>query len=1034
MSIAEICIRRPVLTIVISLFILLAGGLSLFQLGVREYPAIDPPTLSISTAYPGAAAEVVQAQITEPIEEAVNSVAGIRTLTSTSREGASQISAEFSLDTDIDTAASDVRDQVARAVRNLPIDANPPVLNKAHADSQPIFGIVLSSEQRSQLELGAYADTLRERLQTVPGIAAVDQPAEKRYAMRLWMDPEKLAAYDLSPIDVRVALSRENVELPSGRIEGDSIELPVKTLSRLETAADFNQLIIKRSRDSIVRFRDIGYAQLGAQNERGALKLGNVPVAGLYFKQQPGANQIEIVDELRRRLDSIRKDVPPDIKIEVAYDNTEYVRRSLLEVSETIFVAFALVVLVVFAFLREWRTTLIPALAIPVSIIGAFAIMQAAGFSINTLTLLGVVLAIGLVVDDAIVVLENIYAKIEAGLSPIQAGIRGTREIFMAVISTTITLAVVFLPLLFMGGLSGRLFREFGVTISGAVIISALVALTLTPMLCARLLKSHSGHGWLFVRSEPFFTALETGYARTLKGFLSRRVAGVAVLAIAATLIVVLVQILPRELAPMEDRGRLWVRAKAPEGVGYEYMQAFMDDVALEVARRVPEANVMMTQVPSSSGGSGIPGAFNNGFVRMFLKDKSERGRSQAEIAAELQSLAGQFTEARLNVTQEASIGERQAGQSGVQVVLQAAELEELKDAIPQFIDAAMASGVFSYVDSDLKFGKPELRVHIDRDKAQTLGVSTADIAQTLQASLSGQRFGYFLYQGKQYDVIGQLTRDFRSRPGDLSNIAVRSATGQEVARLDNLVTVTESAAPPELYRYNRHASATISGTLAPGKTMDEGIAAFEAAKTNALDERFTTSLTGAARDFIESSSALGWVFLLALVLIYLVLAAQFESFVDPFVILLTVPLALAGALVALWYFDQTLNIFSQIGLIMLVGLVTKNGILIVEFANQRRESGASNALIAVREAAAARLRPILMTTLATILGIVPIALALGAGSESRVSMGIAIIGGLLCGGALTLYVIPAMYVLLSRRRSSSEPLAATASAPNALI
>lgn len=1019
MSLAEICIRRPVLTIVISLLIMLAGGLSLSHLGVREYPAIDPPTLSISTAYPGAAAEVVQAQITEPIEEAVNSVAGIRTLTSTSREGASQISAEFSLDTDIDTAASDVRDQVARAVRNLPIDANPPILNKAHADSQPIFGLVLSSERRSQLELGAYADTLRERLQTIPGIAAVDQPAEKRYAMRLWMDPEKLSAYELSPMDVRAALSRENVELPSGRIEGDSVELPVKTLSRLSTAEDFNQLIVKRSGDAIVRFRDIGYAQLGAQNERGALKLGDVPVAGLYFKQQPGANQIDIVRELRKRLEIIRKDVPPDIKVEVAYDNTEYVQRSLIEVSETVLVAFVLVVLVVFAFLREWRTTLIPALAIPVSIIGTFAIMEVAGFSINTLTLLGIVLAIGLVVDDAIVVLENIYAKIEDGMPPVQAGIEGTREIFMAVIATTITLAVVFLPLLFMGGLSGRLFREFGVTIAGAVMISALVALTLTPMLSAKLLKSHSHHGWLFTRSESFFRSLESGYSRTLQAFLRWRGAGVAVLAVAATVVAVLSQVLPRELAPLEDRGRLWVRAKAPEGVGYEYMQSFMDEVAAEVARRVPEANVLMTQVPSSSGGGGIPGAFNNGFVRMFLKEKQRRERSQADIAADLQTLASQYTAARLNITQEASIGERQANQSGVQIVLQAAEIDDLKEAMPAFIEASMASGVFTFVDSDLRFGKPELRVHIDRDKVQALGMSTADIAQTLQASLSGQRFGYFLYQGKQYDVIGQLTRDFRSRPNDLSNIAVRG--GAQVIRLDNLVTITESAAPPELYRYNRQASATISGTLAKGRTMEEGIAAFDAAK-NTLDERFTTSLAGAARDFVESSSSLGWVFLLALVLIYLVLAAQFESFIDPLVILLTVPLALAGALFALWCFDQTLNIFSQIGLIMLIGLVTKNGILIVEFANQRRDAGAPSSSAAVREAAAARLRPILMTTLATILGIVPIALALGAGSESRVSMGVAIIGGLLCGGGLTLYVIPAMYVLFSRMHVRSEP------------
>ncbi|MFL6548669.1 MAG: efflux RND transporter permease subunit [Povalibacter sp.] len=1017
MTLAEVSIRRPVFTIVVSLLILLAGMISVMQLGVREYPAVDPPTLSVSTSYPGAAAEVVEAQITEPIEEAINAVAGIRTLTSTSREGASQISAEFSLDTDLDTAASDVRDQIARAVRSLPPDANPPILNKAHADSQPIFGLALSSATRSQLELSAYADSLRERLQTVPGIAGVDQPAEKRYAMRLWMDPEKLAAYGLSPLDLRQALARENIELPSGRIEGESVELPVKTLSRLTTVEEFNALIVKRSGDSIVRFRDIGYAELGAQNERGALKMGEVPIAGLYFKQQPGANQIEIVDELRSRLEQIRKEVPADIKVDVAYDNTEYVRRSLLEVTETIFIAFVLVVLVVFAFLREWRTTLIPVIAIPVSIIGTFAVMEVAGFSINTLSLLGIVLAIGLVVDDAIVVLENIYTKIENGMPPIAAGIEGTKEIFMAVISTTITLAVVFLPLLFMGGLSGRLFREFGMTIAGAVIISAVVALTLTPMLSSRLLKSHQGHGWLFAKTEPFFAALELKYAGGLSAFLGRRMVALAILIAAVGIIFGVFRLLPRELSPLEDRGRVWVRATAPEGVGYEYMQNFMDDLTAATADRVPEAQMMMTQVPGAGGGPGIQGAINNGFVRLFLKDKSERKRSQQQIADDLQSLTKQFTGARVNITQEASIGERRANQSGVQFVVQATDFDLLQDSLPKFLEAARQNPAFTFVDSDLKFNKPEVRVSLERDKAQTLGVSTLDIAQTLQSALSGQRFGYFILNGKQYDVIGQLTRDFRSQPTDLSNIAVRSASGDEMVRLDNLVTLTESAAPPELYRFNRYAAATVSGTLANGRTMGDGIAAFEQAARATLNEKFTTSLTGAARDFVESSSSLGWVFLLAIVLIYLVLAAQFESFIDPFVILLTVPLALAGALVALWYFDQTLNIFSQIGLIMLVGLVTKNGILIVEFANQRRAVGTGDPLLAVQEAAAARLRPILMTTLATILGIVPIALALGAGAESRVSMGIAVIGGLLCGGGLTLFVIPAMYVLFSRAR-----------------
>jgi hydrophobe/amphiphile efflux-1 (HAE1) family protein len=1015
-TLAEVSIRRPVFTIVISLLILLFGGVSVSRLGVREYPSVDPPTISITTSYPGAAAEIIQAQITEPIEEAVNTVAGLETLTSNSREGVSSISAEFLLDTNIEAAASDVRDALARVVKNLPPDVSPPIIAKADADSTPIFGISLASERRTQLELGAYADALKERLQTVPGIAQVDQPAEKRYAMRLWMDPEKLSAYGITPLDVRAALIRENVELPSGRIEGASVELPVKTLSRLSTPADFDSLVIKRTAEGVVRFEDIGYAELGAQNERSSLKAGSTPIAGLYFKQQPGANQIQIVDELRRRLEQIRREVPADIRLDVAFDNTEYVRRSLLEVSETIFIAFALVVLVVFAFLREWRTTLIPVLAIPVSIVGTFAVMNVAGFSINTLTLLGIVLAIGLVVDDAIVVLENIYAKIEAGSDPLEAGVAGTREIFMAVISTTITLAIVFLPLLFMGGLSGRLFREFGVTIAGAVIISALVALTLTPMLSTRLLRAHREHGWLFRKTEPFFTGLERGYAAGLGWFLRAPWVALAVLVTTGGLIYVLLETLPRELAPTEDRGRLWVRARGPDGVAFNYMQTVMDELAAATAERVPEADLMMTQVPAGGGGQGIQVPVNNAFVRLFLRDIERRERSQSQIVADLRTLQRQFPELRLNITQEASIGERRANETGLTLVLQAPELDDLREGLPKFLDEVRKSPVFTFVDSDLKFSKPEVNVRFDRDKAHVLGVSALDIAQTLQTSLSGQRFGFFIYRGKQYDVIGQLTRDFRSRPMDVGNLAVRTVgTAAGMVRLDNLISFEESSSPPELYRYNRYVAATISGTLASGYTMGDGIAAYRQAARAVLDERFTTAFAGAARDYLESSSSLGWVFVLALALIYLVLAAQFESFLDPLVILLTVPLALAGALLALWYFGQTLNVFSQIGLIMLIGLVTKNGILIVEFANQRRSASGADAYTAVREAAAARLRPILMTSLATVLGILPIALAIGAGSESRVSMGVAVIGGLLCGTLLTLYVVPAMYVLLKR-------------------
>ncbi len=1019
MSITETILRRPVLAIVLSVLITLFGALSFSRLGVREFPAVDPPTISITTAYPGASAEIIEAQITEPLEEAINSVAGIRTLTSTSREGSSQIVAEFTLDTPLDTAASDVRDQISRAQRNLPPDANPPVLNKSNADSSPLLGLALRSERRTPLELSAYADRLKERLQTVPGVASVDQPAEKRYAMRLWLDPEKLAAYNLTPLDLRTALNRENIEVPSGRIEGDMVELPVKTQSRLNSVEDFNKLVIKRAEDRVVRFRDVGYAELGAQNERSSLRVGETPVAGLYFRPQPGANQIDISNELMKRLAQIRKEVPDDIKIDVAYDSTAYVRRSLHEVQETVLIAFGLVVLVVFAFFREWRTTLIPVIAIPVSIIGAFAIMDAAGFSINVLTLLGIVLAIGLVVDDAIVVLENIYAKIEAGMPPFRAGVEGTREIFMPVISTTITLAVVFLPLLFMGGLSGRLFREFGVTIAGAVLISAFVALTLTPMLSARLLRRHTTRGWLFRKTEPLFTGLDRAYAFGLKNFLRLRWLGLAALIAACAVSWWCLKRIPRELAPLEDRGRIWVRATAAEGVSYDYMYNFMDDVAKIVKERVPEAELMMTQVPGFGGVSGAQGSVNSGFVRVFLKDKAQRVRTQQQIAEDLFGAVRGLSGARVSISQDPSIGERRGGSGqGVSFVIQAPNLEALREVLPGFIDAARARPEFSFVDSDLKFNKPEVRVSINRDKAQAVGVGADEIARTLQSALSGQRLGFFILNGKQYEIIGQLTRDFRSRPADLGNLSVRSASGEAV-RLDNLITLEERSAPPELYRFNRYVAATITANLTSGRTVGDGVLAIREVAAAQLDDRFTTALSGASRDFVESSASLGWVFALAIVLIYLVLAAQFESFRDPFVILLTVPLALAGALAALWAFGQTLNIFSQIGLIMLVGLVTKNGILIVEFANHRKVAGGLTPLQAVTEASLARLRPILMTTLATILGIVPIALALGAGAESRVSMGIAVIGGLVAGGALTLFVIPAIYAMVSARESA---------------
>ncbi len=1031
MSLASVSIRRPVLAIVLSVTIILMGALAAQRLGVREYPAIDPPVISIVTTYPGASAEIIESQITEPIEAAVNAVAGIRTITSTSREGASQVTVEFDLGADLEAAANDVRDKLGRAVRNLPADANPPSVEKADADATPFFGIVVSSPTRDLMPLTAYADTLRERLQTVPGVSNIRLAGEKRYAMRLWLDPSSLAAYGLTALDVRQALQRENVELPSGRIEGGSVELTVRTLSRLSTVAEFNRIILKRSGDQIVRLADVGYAELGPENPRTSLKVGGRAMVGVYVSPQPGANQIEIADELRSRLDAMILEKPSDIELELAYDNTDYVRTAIHEVQETLLIAFVLVVLVIFLFLRDWRSTLIPMLAIPVSIIGTFMIMQVAGFSINVLTLLGLVLAIGLVVDDAIVVLENIYAKIEAGVPMAEAGIEGTREIFYAILATTIALAAVFMPVIFLGGLTGRLFREFGVVIAGSVMISAFVALSLTPMLCVRLLRPHSQDNAFHRATEPFFRGLSSAYERSLAGFIRHGWAAPAVLIAAGAAIFLCHRALPRELSPMEDRGRIWVRATAPEGASHDYMVNYLDDLTRVVEQVAgDDMKLAMTQTPS--GGSGGAGVVNTGFVRVFLRDRSERDRSQTEIAAAIQKAVRELSGARVSVSEEASVGQRRNAGFSAQLVIQAATLGQLEEVLEPFLERARAHPAFSFADADLKFNRPEVRVSIQRDKAEALGVSATDIATTLQAALSGQRFGYFIFDGKQYDVIGQLLREDRAKTADLGAIHVKTSSG-EVMPLDNLINVEESSGPPQLYRHNRYAAATISATLNRGYTLGQGVAALDEVAAQTLDERFTTSLTGASLDLADSSSSLGFIFVLALVLIYLVLAAQFESFRDPATIMLTVPLALAGALVSLWWFDQTLNIFSQIGLIMLIGLVTKNGILLVEFAGQRRAAG-SSAAEAIREAAASRFRPILMTSTCTILGVLPIALAFGAGAESRVSMGIGVIGGLTVGTVLTLYVIPALYLIISPKAVSPVALEATpASVPVAL-
>lgn len=1012
MSLSSLSIRRPVLAIVMSIAIVLFGIIGYTYLGIREYPAVDPPIITVSTTYTGANADVIESEITEPLEESINGIAGIRSLTSVSRDGRSTITVEFGIDVNLEVAANDVRDKVSRAIRSLPPDIESPIVSKADANSFPIVFMNLQSDTRNLQEISEVANNLfKERFQTIPGVSSVQIWGEKKYSMRLWLDPAKLAAYHLSPLDVKTALERENIELPSGIIEGNNTELSIRTIGRLTSVNEFNNLIISEDNGSVVRMKDIGHAELGVENMRTILKRDGIAMVGVVLIAQPGANNIEIADEFYKRLDQIKKSMPSDLKVGIGFDVTKYIRDSIDEVEQTIFLAFSLVVLIIFLFLRDWRTTVIPIIAIPISLIGAFFIMYIADFSINVLTLLGIVLAIGIVVDDAIVVLENIYAKIEDGMNPIDAATRGSAEIFFAILSTTVALASVFLPIIFLQGLTGRLFREFGIVIAGSVIISAFVALTLTPMLGGKILKSRDkeSHSWFYLKTEPFFLGMNKWYREKLSTFLNRRWIAFVIMAVSAVIIYILFITTPSELAPLEDRSSLILSATAPEGATFDYMDNFMDKLIALIKKDVPENEGIISV---TSPGFGASGSTNSGFIYMILSQPDQRKRTQGQIANALTGEVSKLTAARTYVVQQQTIGQRGFGLP-VQYVLQAPNFEKLRDVLPKFVAEAQKDPTFVYIDVNLKFNKPELRIEIDRERARNLGISVADIAQTIQAAFSGQRFGYFIKNGKQYQVIGQVDRADRDAPIDLRSLSIKNNKG-ELIQLDNVVHIKEESAPPQLYRFNRYVSATVSAALAPGKTIGDGIAEMDKIKAKVLDETFSTALDGPSKDYAESSSSLIFAFLLAIVLIYLVLAAQFESFRDPFIILFTVPLAIAGALISLWYFNQTLNIFSEIGIIMLIGLVTKNGILIVEFANQRKAQGLTK-MEAIVDAAAARLRPILMTSLSTVLGILPIALALGAGSESRTSMGIAVIGGLIFSTVLTLFVIPAIYSYFSK-------------------
>lgn len=1014
MNISHFSLRRPVFAIVLNLLIILFGVIGFKSLGIRDYPAIDPPIVSVRTSYPGANADIIESQITEPLEKAINGISGIKNISSMSSQGSSSINVEFELSEDLEAAANDVRDKVSQAVRSLPSDLDaPPVVSKADASSDAILAMTVRSNTKNQLELTEFANNnLLEKLQTIPGVSSIMIWGEKKYAMRIWLNPVKLSAYGLTPGDVQMALQKESLELPSGKLSGNTTELSVRTFGQMQTEEEFNNLIVKNINGAEIRIRDIGVAVLGPENEETVLKESGIPMIALAVSPQPGANYVEISNEFYKRYQKIKEELPDEFEVNIALDQAKFIKQSILEVEETLVFAILLVILIIYLFFRDWLIAIRPLIDIPVSLIGAFFIMYISGFTINVLTLLAIVLATGLVVDDGIVVTENIYKKMEAGMNKYKAAREGSQEIYFAVISTSITLALVFLPIIFLPGFVGRLFREFGVVVAGAVLISAFVSLTLTPVLNVKMTRSDHKHSWFYHKTEPFFRWMEDSYHKLLTGFFKMRWVALAIIAASFGIIFFIGTNLKSELAPLEDRSQFRLMLTAPEGTSFDYMDKYVDKISGLLIDSIPEKQIVLSVTSPSFTGSG---SANTGFVRVVMVDPDKRLRTQEEIANAVQKELGNFSEGKAFLIQEQTIAVNRRGGLPVQFVIQNNDFEKIKEALPKFLEEANKNPVFQQVDVDLKFNKPELQVEINRTKAAELGVSVEDIAQTLQLAYSNRRLGYFTRLGKQYQVIGQVDRNNRDQPADLKQLYVRNKAGQSIS-IDNLVTIVETVTTPTIYHYNRYKSATISAGLAPDKTLGDGIKAMREIGDKVLDQSFSTALSGSSRDFEESSGSVGFAFTLALILIFLILAAQFESFIDPIIIMVTVPLAIAGAVLSLWIFDQTLNIFSQIGMIMLIGLVTKNGILIVDFANKQQAAGVDKKTAAI-EAATMRLRPILMTSLAMALGALPLAISIGAASTSRIPLGIVIIGGIIFSLILTLLVVPVLYSFISSKK-----------------
>ncbi len=1008
MQLAETSIRRPVFATVLSLLIVLIGYVSFTRLSVREYPKIDEPVVTVETRFGGASSEVIESQVTKILEDSLAGIEGVDVITSISRQEQSQITVRFSLARDADSAAADVRDKVSRVRQRLPQGIDEPVIAKVEADAFPVIWLALSSDTHSALQLSDMANrVVKPVLQTAPGAADVRVFGERKFAMRIWLDPDRLAAYRLTVQDVEDALRRSNLEVPSGRIESRNREFNVTAATDLQRPQEFAQVVIRTVNGQSVRIGDVARVQQGPLAERTSVRLNGRDSVSLGVIRQATANPLELSAGVRQLLDKVKRELPPGVDVDVANDNSVFIDRSIKAVYQTIAEAVVLVALVIFFFLRTFRASIIPLVTIPVSLIGTFALMALAGFTINTLTLLALVLAIGLVVDDAIVVLENIYRHIEEGLSPFAAAIKGAREIGFAVVAMTLTLAAVYAPLAFTPGRTGRLFTEFALALAGSVIVSGFVALTLSPMMCSKLLRHQSEHGWFDRTIERFLQAVTRGYARLLGWALAARWLVVLVMVGSGVLTWHLLSGIKSELAPLEDRGVILTVINGPDGATLDYTNRYAQAI-----ERIGQSYAEFDRVFVVNGNPSV--AQGNVFLRALPWE--ERTRTTLDIAREITPKVAGLPGVQAFPITPPSLGQGFRERPVNFVIMTSESYANLAQVVRAFQDELAKNPGFVQVDTDLRLNKPEIRLEVDREKAADLGVSVEAVARSVETMLGGRNVTRYKREGEQYDVVVQTTASGRDTPDDIEKIFVRGRNDTMIP-LSALVRTREVVVPRELNHFGQRRSASITANLAPTYSLGEALAFMDSTAQKVLKSGYATDLNGSSREFRNASGSLAMVFVLALLFIYLVLAAQFESFVDPLVIMLSVPLSMAGALLALQFTGGTLNVFSQIGLITLVGLITKHGILIVEFANQLREQGHAM-LDAVRQSAVQRLRPILMTTGAMVLGAIPLALATGAGAESRRQIGWVIVGGMSLGTVLTIFVVPTMYTLLARRRT----------------